>query len=388
MINMVKLNTWTDINKSLFRRHIPEVISARELLVFREFEKIFSNQRKDAEAHQSFCGQLFLVTKARLEDVQKDFLHNPICPKCAQSSEDKQDYEWRRKFERFRKLTEAIQALERSPVESRMEAEKRVRDLTRDLFEFKDLRELYIKYFEMMNELGAKQDYTSGLSQIYRQVIDELFKKGKEENLVQFIKLVFSLDRNEISQIGDAIWETELSVIREEKDYFLEKVADYPILVKPTTEEDLARNRTIAQLFLYCHLTEMNALYDFSLNLVFVASGKRYQKDPFPNSAKYPQNKIEIIDKSERHLGEIFKQFYCREIRNAFVHSKYKFEENHFVKTDENFKIELSALQDKINLLNSFWKYVNFKIAQEQVTAIKTGEMKTKHGDLLKIDVN
>jgi hypothetical protein len=35
MINMVKLSTWGDINKSLFKRHIPQIISARELLVFR-----------------------------------------------------------------------------------------------------------------------------------------------------------------------------------------------------------------------------------------------------------------------------------------------------------------------------------------------------------------
>ena len=101
---MVKLSRWEDINKALFRRHLPQTISARELFVFRQFDLIFSNKLENAEAHQCFCGQLFLIPKNYLQDVQKDSLGNPICPKCAQSTEDYEDREWRRKFELFRKL--------------------------------------------------------------------------------------------------------------------------------------------------------------------------------------------------------------------------------------------------------------------------------------------
>ncbi|MGB9694348.1 MAG: hypothetical protein ACPLYF_05835, partial [Fervidobacterium sp.] len=136
---MVKLNRWEDINKALFRRHLPQIISARELFVFRQFELIFSNKIENVEAHQCFCGQLFLIPKDSLQEVKKDFLGNPVCPKCAQSPEDYEDREWRRKFELFRKLTGAIQTLERSPPKQRTKAEKRIRDLSQGLFEYKDM---------------------------------------------------------------------------------------------------------------------------------------------------------------------------------------------------------------------------------------------------------
>jgi hypothetical protein len=153
---MVNLTKWEDINKALFRRHLPPVISTRELFVLRQFELIFSKKRRDAEAHQCYCGQLFMITKERLKDDEKDFLGNPICPKCAKSAEDYEDLEWRRKFELFRKLTKAIQTLERSPPEQRALSEKRVRDLSQDSFEYKDLKELYAEYSKLMNELGAQ----------------------------------------------------------------------------------------------------------------------------------------------------------------------------------------------------------------------------------------
>ena len=77
---MVKLSRWEDINKALFRRHLPQTISARELFVFRQFDLIFSNKLENAEAHQCFCGQLFLIPKNYLQGVQKDSLGNQFAP--------------------------------------------------------------------------------------------------------------------------------------------------------------------------------------------------------------------------------------------------------------------------------------------------------------------
>lgn len=384
---MVKLNGWEDINKALFRRHLPQVISARELLVFRQFELIFSNEIEDAEAHQCFCGQLFVIPKDRLQEIKKDFLGNPVCPKCAQSTEDYEDREWRRKFELFRKLTEAIQTLERAVAEQRAAAEKRVRDLSQGLFEYKDLKELYVEYFKLMNELGAQEDYMSKLKPDIRLLIEELFSRGKERNLVEFIKFIFSPDPDQTQQIKDTIWESNLSVIRAEKDYFLEKVSEYPVLIKPISKEDLARSQLVAQLLLYCHLIEMDALYDLSLNLVEVARGGRFKEKPFPNAIKYPWKKIKLIEKVNKSLGDILREIYCREVRNAFAHSKYKVEGGYFIKTDEDFRISIEDLRDKINLLNAYWSFLYYKIGQEQVIAMKDGVIKTKNGNVIKISV-
>lgn len=382
---MVKLTRWEDINKALFRRHIPRVISVRELFVFRQFERIFSKKRRDAEAHQCYCGQLFMIAKERLKDVEKDFLGTPICPKCAQSTEDYEDWEWRRRFELFRKLTKAVQILERSPPEQRVESEKKVRDLSQGLFEYENLKELYLEYYKLMNELGADQDYSSRLKQDWRSIIEDLFKKGKEYNTAEFIKFVFSPDPNETRQIKETIWQSNLSVIRMEKDYFLSKVSEYPLLIQPISIEDLARSRLRAQLLLYCHLIEMDALYDLSMNLAMVAEGEKFKEKPF--STMYPLKKIKLIARKKRDLGEILKEIYCREVRNAFAHSKYRIEEGYFVKTDQNYRISVEDFQQKIDLLNAYWGFLYYKIGHEQVMAMKEGEIKTRNGDFIKINV-
>lgn len=387
-MSMVKLEKWEDVNKALFRRHIPQVISARELLVFREFERIFSGIRLDAEAHQCInCGQLFLITKERIESVQKDYAGDPICPKCGQSVEDYEDREWRRKFESFRKLTEAIQAYERSTPKQRVASEKRVRDLSRGLFEYKDLKELYVEYFKLMNELDGQQDYDSRLDLDRRSTIEDLFRKGKEQNRVEFIRFVFSPDPNEIQQIRETIWQSSLSVIRMEKDYFLSKVSEYPLLIKPISKEDLAKSRLRTQLLLYCHLIEMDALYDLLMNLAMVAKGEQFKEKPFASSLVYPWQKITAIARINPDLGKILRKIYCREVRNAFAHSKYKIEEGYFIKTDQDFRLSIEDIEHKSNLLNAFWGFLYYKIGQEQVMAMKEGEIKTKDGDLIRIDV-
>jgi hypothetical protein len=384
---MVKLDKWEDINKPLFRKHVPQTISARELFVFRQFEQIFSKKQQDAEAHQCFCGQLFLVRRERLQDVKKDFLGNLVCPKCAESPEDSEDYQWRRKFELFRKLTEAMQELERSVPENRSLHEEKVRELSRGLFEFKNMKELYIEYFKLMEELDDKEQYSLRFRQSFQEAIKKLFRKGKEQNLMEFIKFIFSPDPNETQHIEETIWESNLSVIRTEKDYFLGKVSDYPILIKPISQGDLTKSRLIAQLLLYCHLIEIDTLYNLSLNLAVVANGGTCVKNPFPKSVVYPMEKIKFIEKASQGLAHLLREVYSKEVRNAFAHSKYSIEGDYFVKTDQDFRISIEDLQNKIHLLNDYWRFLFYMIGREQVQAMEYGEMKTKSGDTIKINV-
>ncbi len=384
---MVKLKEWGDINKALFRRHLPKTISARELLVFRQFELVFSEKRTDAEAHQCMnCGQLFWITRERIKnDNKKDYAGDPVCPKCAGSVEDRKDREWRLKFELFRRLTKAIQLLERSSPEQRASLEEKVRDLSRDIFSFRDMKELYGEYWKLANELGASQDYSSGLRKDCRRVIQDLFRRAKESNLAEFIKFVFSPNPNETMQIEDTIWQSNLSVIRMEKDYFLSKVSEYPILIEPVSREDLAKSRLKAQLLLYCHLIELDVLYDVSMNLTKVAKGEKFQKKPFANSVKYPSTKIDLITEKNRDLGLMLREICCREVRNAFAHSKYTISGNHFIKTDENFSIDIEDLQEKFNLLNAYWGFLYWNIGQEQIWAMSRGKVKTENGDEIRI---
>jgi|LGVF01.1.fsa_nt_gb hypothetical protein len=98
-------------------------------------------------------------------------------------------------------------------------------------------------------------------------------------------------------------------------------------------------------LFLYCHLTEMNDLYNIIGNLLRVIQGHRYVMSPFigeihesKKEAKYPIAKIKRIKEwaEDVHLekvGELLELFLVKEVRNAFFHSDY-------ILTNDSFNIK------------------------------------------------
>ena len=98
-------------------------------------------------------------------------------------------------------------------------------------------------------------------------------------------------------------------------------------------------------LFLYCHLTEMDDLYNIIGNLLMVIKGERYSINPYiaqlhksRKEARYPVSKIERICELANEVdlpevGNIFKQFFVKQIRNAFYHSDY-------IITNESFNIK------------------------------------------------
>lgn len=382
---MVKLNCWDEINKALFRRHIPAVISANEMLVFRKIEEVFSGKDKDGEIHQCFCGDIFYLGKAIKKNVPKDWLGNPVCPRCGKALEAYEDREWRNKFSRFAKITEALRRFEESEPSEKLTQLKKLKKLTEGLFEFSTTIEMYVGYYKLMTELMADKDDTPNLKAEWKALIDSLFEKAKTDNLEEFIKFIFSPDPIQIRQIEDTIRESKMAVVRMEKDYFLSKVSGYPILLLPLTMETIEKSRIRFSLLLYSHLIELNALYDLTMNLIRVSEGKKFEKEPIPPSIKYPAKKIREIAKANPQIGTMFKELWVREVRNAFAHSKYKIEKGFFVKTDEDFKIPLADLQAKINLCSSYWRYLHRKIGKEQVFAYEKKVFHTRDGTTITI---
>ena len=116
------------------------------------------------------------------------------------------------------------------------------------------------------------------------------------------------------------------------------------------------------------------------MNLIRVSTGKKFKKKPFSRSIKYPKQKIQEIENENPQIGAIFKEFWVKEVRNAFAHSKYKIENGLFIKTDEDFKMPLGDLQRKIDLLTGYWRYLISKIAEEQISAYEKKVIRTKNG--------
>lgn len=82
-----------------------------------------------------------------------------------------------------------------------------------------------------------------------------------------------------------------------EKDSLLSKVSDYSILLFPVTMKDVENSKIRFSLLLYNHLIELSPLYDLTMNLIRVSEGKKFAKEPFDESIKYPSLKVGLINK-------------------------------------------------------------------------------------------
>jgi hypothetical protein len=382
---MVKLNSWDEINKAFFQHRIPHIISATEMKVFRILEGVFSGKGKNGEVHQcGDCGDVFYLGKDVKEKVTRDLIGDPKCPRCGKFPEDYKDKEWRRKFAAFNSVTEALRRLEEGEPTQRTEHLKEVRKLSEEFFRFTTISEMYSGYYRLMKELGQEEDVPSSLKPEWKALIDTLFENAKTNNLVEFIKLVFSTDPFQVRQIYDTIWDAQTAIVRMEKDYFLSKVSDYPILLSPVTMENVEKSRIRFFLLIYNHLIELNPLYELTINLVRVSQGKAFAKEPFKKAQKIPE-KIRLINCANPEVGAILSEFWVREVRNAFSHSKYRIDKGFFFKTDEDFRIWIPELQGRIDLCKDYWNYVQDKIAKEQIFLQEKKVLTTTNGDTITI---
>ena len=117
-------------------------------------------------------------------------------------------------------------------------------------------------------------------------------------------------------------------------------------------------------LFLYCHLTEMDDLYNIVANLLLVTEGERYSMIPFrslPNASaklspgycgnpRIDQFKV-LADRANFHeVGRVFETMFVRPVRNAFYHSDY-------ILSPESFNIRKGEGVDVGNIVQSKVEY-------------------------------
>jgi hypothetical protein len=381
---MVKLNSWDELNKSIFRRHLPQVISARELTAFRLMEGVFSGKDQHGEVHQcGTCGNLFFLSVDIKDSVPKDWLRNPVCPICSKLPDYYKDKEWRRKFEAFHKITNTIQRFEESEPNQRNICLKEVRECTKGFFDFATVSEMFVGYYKMMDDLGAG-DISPSLKPEWKALIDTLFESAKN-NISEFLKFVFSPDSLKIRQILATVWEAKNAVVRMEKDYFLAKVSDYPVLIGSINMEEIEKSRIRFSLLIYNHMTELDSLYDLTMNLIRLSRAQTFVDKPFSAGTKYPAQRIQLIKREKPELGAIFDEFWVSQVRNAFSHSKYRIEDGYFVKTDENFRIQIAKLESKINVCSDYYNYLEHRIAKEEALALEKKVFHMSNGDTITI---
>lgn len=114
-------------------------------------------------------------------------------------------------------------------------------------------------------------------------------------------------------------------------------------------------------LFLYCHLTEMDDLYNIVANLLHVTAGQRYSMTPLPIPKGtiprgYQRNKridqlIALANgQGFNDVGRLFEKMYVRPVRNAFFHSDYILSPDSFnIRRGEGLNID-NVISPKIPL--------------------------------------
>lgn len=127
--------------------------------------------------------------------------------------------------------------------------------------------------------------------------------------------------------------------------------------------ESGARRRL--SLFLYCHVTEIDDLYNIVANLLRIVRGKRCTLDPFhelPGPAGQQPTGYCLSPRIDKlcmladavgfgEVGQLFSRFFMRPVRNAFFHSDY-------ILTDKSFNI---ANGEPINLGTVIQRQVDFE---------------------------
>ena len=123
------------------------------------------------------------------------------------------------------------------------------------------------------------------------------------------------------------------------------------------SENNSQKNNLRIGLSIYCHIYETNFIPRIIHNLITIREGIL---DSFPfklTNNKWemsPDRKIKQIAEKDNVIGDLMKEFYEAEIRNAFVHSDYILTDESIILTaDRNMKKLIFPKNDLANKLDN-----------------------------------
>lgn len=158
------------------------------------------------------------------------------------------------------------------------------------------------------------------------EALSSLFQSAKEKDEFEFVCTLLRV-RGMESVGWDTLEESRILIMQ------LLSIIEAPI-------ENTFRKRML--LLLYCHILEMNDLYNIIANLLRIAAGERYSMTPFYHKlykdnepCKNLEDKIKRIIEickttGNTYIGDLFSFILCKQVRNAFFHSDYTIYENEF----------------------------------------------------------
>lgn len=176
-----------------------------------------------------------------------------------------------------------------------------------------------------------------------------------------------------------------------------EAANDISELMKNSEKNTETKRRIRLGLFLYCHLTEISAMYELLANVLGIIQGKKYRIQPFSHLVKIIGKKEDLFAKrklpspaakindltttastvGEQKLSEIINGYFRSNIRNAFYHSDYTISEEDFrIIEGSQFGAEVFSLNEISLILTKCFAFYSaffatYKNAKKSFAGIK-----------------
>lgn len=156
-------------------------------------------------------------------------------------------------------------------------------------------------------------------------LLNPLFEKARLSDVFEFGCTLMRI--KEFRTIPDPMFES---------NKLLQQVA---LLIQAPLEPSLKIRLT---LFLYCHATEMDEMYNVICNLLRVSAGERYAGEPFWELNEKlgrppgPHHKIEklisqLTTQGFAEIAEMIEFMFVKQVRDAFFHSDYALFDKEFI---------------------------------------------------------
>lgn len=154
---------------------------------------------------------------------------------------------------------------------------------------------------------------------------DELFHRAKNTDDRKFLTCFFTFYQQDKYNIMSYITDYEFGEVLD-----LLQSLNIP---KDNNEID-NKTKTRIRLLIYSHILEVDFVYMVIFNLIRTINGLNYSpqisfitKKGDIKTADYPSEKIDLINKESKKInlnfGDIFYDFWDRNLRNSFNHSQY-----------------------------------------------------------------
>jgi hypothetical protein len=294
-------------------------------------KNVLDGKRQGLEVHQCNCGELMVLSEARVKKLKKKYhTENVPCKVCQGNEAEVLNLQFLRRFqditvfldERSVFVTRSEQTLNSEDVET-------LGKMALGLFPTSTHAEMLVGYYDFMEVLFR---HFPKIRHKILPTVRKLFDDARRVNKREFERLYSSFSNWEKSHKAymNVYSKQDLLSILNSKDS-LKSLKDDLVENEKT---DIAKAKIQLELSTYQDTIEIEIYLDLLANLLNIVNGKRILEDPFAvaslpplKSGRHPRKVCGLADKVDylqRNLPFKIKPMYNTHLRNAVAHNEFE----------------------------------------------------------------